>query len=180
MRPIALTAAIALCAALAAPAGASPAFDGFRTVCGDSHLDFAAIQSAADAGHWVPAEVRAPTMQGVKVVESLARTVTVGGSKLTLFAWHGTKNAVQVSACTVRATKAKFADLVTDAQGWAGYAPQTADAGKSAWQFTETAGARKALQKSDYTAAVADGGLEFFTVSADHAEIILDLLKIKS
>jgi hypothetical protein len=119
-------------------------------------------------------------MEGVAVTESLARTVNAGAATLTLFAWHGTKGAVQVSACTVRVTQVKFADLSRDAKGWVGFAPQTADATKAIWQFTEDAGQRKAVQKADYNAAAAAGGLNFFTVSSVGTDTILDLLKIKS
>jgi hypothetical protein len=175
-----LTATAALALTMGMPAAASPAFDGFQTVCGDTHLDFAAVKSATDAGHWVPTEVQPTTMEGVTVVESLARTVVAGGAKLTLFAWHGTKGAVQVSACTVRVSPAKFADLAHDAGAWVGFGPQVADPNKSVWQFTENAGARKAVQKADYNTAAAAGGLDFFTVTAAGPETILDLLKIKS
>jgi hypothetical protein len=176
-----LRAAAAVAVLFAAmPAAASPAFDGFRGVCGDSHADFAAVKAAVDVGHWAPTEVQPSTMEGVEVTESLARTVLAGGAKLTVFAWHGTKGTVQVSACTVRVSPAKLADLAADAKGWVGFAPQAADATKASWQFTETAGARKPVQKSDFTAAAAAGGLNFFTVKADGPEIILDLLKIKS
>lgn len=165
----------------AMPAAASPAFDGFRAVCGDSHADFAAVKAAVDAGHWVPTEVQAATMEGVTITESLARTVVAGAAKLTLFAWHGSKGDVQVSACTVRVSPAKFADMAADAKGWVGFAPQSADTAKAIWQFTDAAGAHKALQKSEFTAAAATpGGLEFFTVKPDGSEVILDLLKIKS
>ena len=180
MKILPLSAMAALLAGMALPAAASPAFDGFRAVCGDSHMDFAAIKSAVDAGHWVPTEVTPNSMPGVTVTESVARTVNAGGAKLTLFAWHGTKGAVQVSACTVRVTQAKFADLSHDAQAWTGFAPQTSDTGKAVWQFTEDAGARKAVQKADYNTAAAAGGLNFFTVSSVGAETVIDLLKIKS
>jgi hypothetical protein len=175
-----LTAAAGLALAMAAPAAASPAFDGFKSVCGDTHLDFAAVKSAVDAGHWVPTEVQPSTMEGVTVTESLARAVVAGGAKLTLFAWHGTKGAVQVSACTVRVSPGKFADLAHDAGAWTGFAAQVASPSKSVWQFTETGGAMKAVQKTDYNAAAAAGGLDFFTVTAAGPETILDLLKIKS
>lgn len=175
-----LIATAALALAMALPAVASPAFDGFKAVCGDTHLDFAAVKSAADAGHWAPTEVQSSTMEGVTVAESLARTVVAGGAKLTLFAWHGTKGAVQVSACTVRVSPGKFSDLSHDAAAWAGFAPQVASANKSVWQFTENAGALKPVQKTEYNAAAAAGGLEFFTVTGVGPEAILDLLKIKS
>jgi hypothetical protein len=173
-------AAAAAVLAAATPAAASPAFDGFRSACGDSHGDFVAVKAAVDAGHWVPTEVQPSTMEGVEVTESVARTVVVNGAKLTLFAWHGTKGQVQVSACTVRVSPAKLADMAADAKSWLGFAPQTADAAKAAWQFTEAAGGRKPVEKSDYTAAAAAGGLDFFTIKVDGPEIILDLLKIKS
>jgi len=175
-----LTAGAALALAMALPAAASPAFDGFKAVCGDTHMDFAAVKSAVDAGHWVPTEVQPSTMEGVTVTESLARTVIAGGAKLTLFAWRGTKGAVQVSACTVRVAQAKYADLSHDAGAWAGFAPQVASPTKSVWQFTEDSGAIKAVQKADFNTAAAAGGLDFFTVTATGPETILDLLKIKS
>jgi hypothetical protein len=175
-----LIATAALGLTMALPAAASPAFDGFKAVCGDTHLDFAAVKSAADAGHWVPTEVQSSTMEGVTVTESLARTVVAGGAKLTVFAWHGTKGAVQVSGCTVRVSPGKFADLAHDAGAWAGFAPQVSSPSKSVWQFTENAGAIKAVQKTEYNAAAAAAGLDFFTVTAAGSEAILDLLKIKS
>jgi hypothetical protein len=160
-----LIATAALGLTMALPAAASPAFDGFKAVCGDTHLDFAAVKSAADAGHWVPTEVQSSTMEGVTVTE---------------FAWHGTKGAVQVSGCTVRVSPGKFADLAHDAGAWAGFAPQVSSPSKSVWQFTENAGAIKAVQKTEYNAAAAAAGLDFFTVTAAGSEAILDLLKIKS
>jgi hypothetical protein len=166
--------------AAAAPVAASPAFDGFRTVCGETHGDFAAVKAAVDAGHWAPTEVQPSTMEGVTVTESLAREAVAGDAKMTLFAWHGAKGNVQVSACTIRVSPGKLADLAAETKGWMGFAPQSADPAKAAWQFTETAGARKPLDKSGYEAAAAAGGLDFLTIKTDGHEVIVDLLKIKS
>jgi hypothetical protein len=171
----------ALFLAAASPVAASPAFDAFKKVCGDTNADFNAVKTAVGSGGWAPTEVHPATMEGVAVSESLARAATVAnGVKVTLFAWQGTKGAVHISACTMRVTKETFADLGQQAQGWTGFAPQTADTGKNVWRFTEAGGARKALAPADYNAAAAAGGLNFFTVSADRAETILDLLHIKS
>jgi hypothetical protein len=155
-------------------------FDAFRNVCGDSHGDFAAIKAAADAGHWVPTEVAPNTMEGVTVAESVARQITVGGAKMTLFAWRGSKGTVQVTACTVKVTQAPFAGLADDAKTWVGFAPEAATGAKAVWRYTENAGVKSAVQKADYDKAAAAGGLDFFTVSQVGPETVLDLLKIKS
>src|SRR5215471_10179097 len=111
MKPLTLVAGAAALACAAAPAFAGPAFDAFRKVCGDSHGDFAAIKAAAEGGGWTPTEVAPSTMEGVTVTESLARQTAAGGTKLTLFAWQGSKGAVQVSGCTVRAAQSKLGGL---------------------------------------------------------------------
>jgi hypothetical protein len=173
--------AAAVLLAAASPVAASPAFDSFKKVCGDTHGDFNAVKIAVNAGGWAPTEVHPATMEGVAVTESLARAATVAnGVRVTLFAWQGTKAAVHISACTMRVTKETYADLDKEAQTWAGFAPQTADTGKNVWRFTEVGTTRTALGPADYNAAAAGGGLNFFTVSADRAETILDLLHIKS
>jgi hypothetical protein len=172
--------AAALLAAAASPAAASPAFDAFRQVCADNHSDFDAVKAALTTGGWRPAEVKAATMQGVTVVESVAREEAAGPVKLTVFAWHGTKGPVQISACTVRVSPMTVGGIVKEAQDWAGFSPQTNTPTQDVWRFTPAGGARKALQPGEYNAAAAAAGLEFFTLSADGADTILDLLKIKS
>ena len=169
----------AMLVAAAGPVAASPAFDAFNKVCGDTHGDFNAVKTAVSGAGWAPTEVHPATMEGVTVSESLARAATVAnGVRVTLFAWQGTKGAVHISACTMRVTKETYADLSKAAQAWTGFAPQTADAGKTVWRFADDT--RKAVAPADYNAAAAGGGLDFFTVSADRAETILDLLHIKS
>ncbi len=179
-RSTAALAGAALATFAASPALASPVFDAFRNVCGDSHGDFAAIKAGADAGHWVPTEVAPNTMEGVTVAESVARQITVGGAKMTLFAWRGSKGTVQVTACTVKVTQAPFAGLADDAKTWVGFAPEAATGAKAVWRYTENAGVKSAVQKADYDKAAAAGGLDFFTVSQVGPETVLDLLKIKS
>jgi hypothetical protein len=180
MKRLVYLAAGAVLAATAGPAAASPAFDAFRQVCGDTHGDFAAVKAAVAGPGWKPTEVKAATMQGVTVVESVARAEVAGRSKVTLYAWRGTKGTVQVNACTVRVSAVPMGDLVADSQGWAGFTPQTNDKSKTVWRFTVADGAHKALQESDYNAAAAGAGLEFFTLSADGADTLLDLLTIKA
>ena len=164
----------------AGPAAASPAFDAFRQVCGDTHGDFAAVKAAVAGPGWKATEVKAATMQGVTVVESVARAEVVGRAKVTLYAWRGTKGTVRVNACTVRVSLLPLRDLTGEAQAWAGFTPQTKGDSKSVWRFTEAGGLHKALQESDYNAAAAGAGLEFFTLSADGVDTLLDLLTIKA
>jgi hypothetical protein len=170
----------ALLVAAAGPVAASPAFDAFRQVCGDTHGDFTAVKAAVASTEWRPTEVKPATMAGVTVTESLARTEVAGAAKVTVYAWHGTKGTVQVNVCTVRVSLMHFAELARESQGWAGFTPQTTGETKNVWRFTEASGAHKALQQSEYDAAAAGAGLEFFTVSADGVDTLLDLLTIKS
>ncbi len=165
--------------ALAAAPDAGQAFDAFAAVCADTHVDYPAVTAAADAGKWKPTEVKAATMEGVAVTDKISRDAKAGGADLTLFAWRGAKGAIQVSACTVRVSKAKADDLRGRAQAWAGFAPQDADAKKATFRFTDAVGARKPLAKPDYEEAAAGAGMEILTVSADGQDTILDLLKIK-
>ena len=167
-------------AALAAPVLASPAFDAFQQTCGDTQADFAAVKAAVAKGAWVPTEVTPSTMEGVTVIESLARAETLGGVPLTVYAWHGMNGKIAISACTVRATGTDFKAVDAEARAWVGFAPQTVEASKSKFQFTPTATGIRAVEPAGQNAAAAGSGLELFTVSADGADTILDLLKIKS
>ncbi|HXV00365.1 MAG TPA: hypothetical protein VG166_07695 [Caulobacteraceae bacterium] len=173
-------AAAVLVAAAAGPAAASPAFEAFRQVCADSHADFAAAKTALATGAWRPAEVHAATMQGVTVAESVTRAEAAGPVKLTAFAWHGTKGAVQISACTVRISPMPLPAIAKEARDWAGFEPQVATPSQDVWRYTSAGSAHTSLQPPEYNAAAAGAGLEFFTVSADGADTVLDLLKIKS
>ena len=180
MNRLVYLAAGAVLAVAAGPAAASPAFDAFRQVCGDTHGDFAAVKAALAGPGWRPTEVKPSTMPGVTVVESVARTEVAGTAKVTAYAWHGTKGTVQVNACTVRVSLLPLRDLTAESQAWAGFTPQTKGEAKTVWRFTQADGAHKALQASDYDAAAAAAGLEFFTVSADGVDTLLDLLTIKA
>jgi len=172
--------AAATVVALALPAAASPSFDAFRRVCGDTHADFAAIKSALGAATWGPTEVAPTNMEGVTPDESIARTTTVGDARVTIFAWVGTRGAYHVTACTARVTKLPVDGAARETQGWLGFAAQSADAGKSTWRYSDTAGGHAGVDKAGYEAAAAAGGLFFLNVFADHGEAVLDLLKIKS
>ena len=174
--------AAALGAAIAASAHAAtaqPAFEAFATVCADTRVDYPAITAAADTGGWKAAEVRAATMEGVAVSDKISRDKAMGGSTLTLFAWRGLKGTIQISACAVRVSKARFDDLQGAAQTWLGFAPQDSAVKRATFRFTDAAGAHKPLAKTDYDDAAAGAGMEILTVSADGQDTILDLLKIK-
>jgi hypothetical protein len=181
MKLVSLSLAAAAVAAAALPAAAaSPVFDAFQKVCGDTHADFDAVKAAVAAGAWTPTDVTPSTMAGVTVSESLARSERVGATPLTVYAWHGMNGKIAVSACTVRATGAKFGPLAADARAWVGFAPQSMADGKAKYQFTQTAAGLKAVDSTTFNAAAAGSGLELFTVSPDGDDTILDLLKIKS
>ena len=180
MRLVHLGLTAAFCAGLALPvAAASPAFDAFARVCGDTHVDYSAIVNALDFKVWKPTPVTSATMDGATVSDKVSRGATIGDTPLTLFAWKGTKGPYQFTACTIRVSGGKLDAFTTEAQAWAGFAPQTAEAKKANFRFIQEGGARKAVEKAEYEAAAAGAGLEFLTVSQDGPDTILDLLKIK-
>jgi hypothetical protein len=173
---------LGVCAApvLAAPATGDAGFDAFAKVCAETHADYPAVVAAADAHGWKATEVTSDTMNGVAVTDKLSRASKVGGAALTLFAWRGAaKGGVQVSACTVRVTKADFAGVQGAAQGWLGFAPQDATPKKAVFRYTEADGAHHALASTEYDAAAAGTGMEILTVSSDAQGTVVDLLKIK-
>jgi hypothetical protein len=178
---IALTGALLVAAATpAASAAAEANFDAFAKVCADTHADYPAVVTAADAHGWKATQVTAATMDGVAVTDKLSRGANVGGAALTLFAWRGTaKGGVRVSACTVRVAKADFAGLQSAAQAWLGFAPQDATAKKATFRYTEADGAHHALASTEYDTAAAGAGMEILTISSDAQGTVADLLKIK-
>jgi len=169
--------------AAAAPALAAPdnakAFAAFVKVCGDTHGDYSAISTAADANGWKTTQVKADAFPGVTVADSLSRDTSAGGSALTLYAWRGAKGAIQISECKVRIGKGKLAEMQAAAQAWLGFAPQDATAKKASFLFTDEGGAHKALGPADRDAAAAGAGLRMMTVSGDPDGAIVSILKIK-
>jgi hypothetical protein len=172
--------AAALIAAIALPAAASPGFDAFRKVCGDSNGDFTAIKAALGESGWAPSEILPTNMEGVTPTESIARSRTFGDQKVTIFSWIGMRGQFHLTACTARVTKLDLAPASQEAQAWVGFAPGSTENGKSTWRFGENGQAKAAVQKDGFQAAADGGGLFFFNLFSDHGETVLDLLKIKS
>lgn len=164
--------------ALAAPDGAQ-SFAAFVKVCGATHVDYPAVQAAADANGWKPTQVKSDAFPGATVTESLSRDSSVGGSALTLYAWRGAKGAFQMSECTVRVGKGQFAEMQGLAQSWLGFAPQSATAKKATFLFTDQGDTHKALASADQDAAAAGTGMQILTVGGDDDGAILGILKIK-
>ena len=165
---------------VASPALASPAFDSFRQVCGDTHADFTAIKIALSGAAWTPTDAAPMTMEGVTVTESVARQANFGGEKVTVDAWTGMRGAFHVTACTVRAPKNAAGAADKDSQAWLGFAPQAKDGGKLTWRFGDDGAKLAALDPSGYQAAVGKGGLYFYNLSTEQSDAVLDLLKIQS
>ncbi|MEO8927458.1 MAG: hypothetical protein ABI306_09895 [Caulobacteraceae bacterium] len=170
--------AVAASPALAAPDGAL-SFAAFVQVCGATHADYQAVLAAADAGGWKTTQVKADPFPGVTIADTLARDSSAGGSALTLHAWRGAKGAVQVSECTVRIAKARFADMQGAAQAWLGFAPRSATAKKATFMFADEGAAHRALTSADQEAAAAGAGMQILSVSGDEDGAILSVLKIK-
>ncbi|MGH7023357.1 MAG: hypothetical protein ACREEB_07165 [Caulobacteraceae bacterium] len=167
-------------AAFALPAAASPAFDAFRKVCGDSHADFAAIKAALAGPGWTSADVHPTNMEGVTPDESIARATTAGGQRVTVDAWIGKKGAYNITACTAKVVGGAPADLAREAQAWLGFAPASVDSGKSTWRYGVTGGKPAAVDKAGFNAAAAGTGLFFFNLFPETGDVVLDMLKIKS
>ena len=183
MIPIKTAIAASLLAAVAAPALAASsqtAFDAFATVCGATHADYPAVVAAADAQRWKATQVKADTLPGVSVTESVSRDSSAGGAAVTLFAWHGAKGKINVSECKVRVGKGKFAEMQAMAQTWLGFAPQETTPKKATFTFTDEAGGHKALTAAYRDSAAAAAGLQILTVSAGQDGAVLGILKIKN
>ncbi|HEY1415899.1 MAG TPA: hypothetical protein VGF42_08440 [Caulobacteraceae bacterium] len=171
-------AALASCVAL--PAAASPAFDAFKKICGDTHTDFAAVKAALGGAGWTTTEVLPTNMEGVTPTEGIARTSTVGNERVSIYAWQGIKGQFHLTACTARVTQFQLAQAIGDAKTWLGFPPETDAKGKSTWRYGLTNGAWTPVKQADFQTAAGAGGLYFFNVFADHGEVVLDLLMIKS
>jgi len=165
--------------ALPGVAAAAPAFDAFRQICGDTRADYAAVVTAANAGGWAAADVKAEMMEGVVVSAQVSRSKTVAGDKLVLQTWTGLKGAYKITACTVRASNSKTDEIKAAVQAWVGFAPQASDPKSITFRFADEAGARRALTQADYDTAAAGPGLEMLTVSNDGTDTIIDLLNVK-
>ncbi len=180
MRLLGATLIAALAATIALPATASPAFDVFKKVCGDSHADLAAIKTALAAPGWASTEILPTNMEGVTPSEGIARTSTVGGERISVYAWEGLKGQFHLTACTARVTHLELGQANGEAKSWLGFPPESDANGKTTWRYGMANGAMSAVKQADFQAATAAGGLYFFNVFADHGEVVLDLLKIKS
>ena len=183
MKFLGATAIVALAASIGVPAAAaSPAFDAFKKVCGDTHANFADIKSALAGPGWTSTEVLPTNMEGVTPTEGVARTSTAGNEQIAVYAWEGTKGQFHLVACTARVKQLKLGEANGDAKVWLGFAPDNAN-GKSTWRYGLTNGAPAAVNMTNQAAtqaAAAGDGLYFLNVFSDHDEVVIDLLKIKS
>ena len=177
MRLILISAALA---AFAAPAAASPGVDAFKTVCGDTHADFAAVKTALAAPGWTVTEAAQNPLPGVTPTEGIARRRIDGGSEITVNAWTGEKGTYHLTACTVKVTKITVDAAVQETKAWIGFAPESTAGDKTTWRYSETGGTRAAVAQPAYETAAAAAGLFFLNVFADNGAAVIDLLKIKS
>jgi hypothetical protein len=181
MRILGASLIAAFAASIALPAAAaSPAFESFKKICGDTHADFAAIKAGLAGKEWASAEVQPTNMQGVTPTEGIARTTTIGNERIAIYAWEGMKGQFHLTACTARVTSLQLGEANGDAKSWLGFPPESADNGKSTWRYGVANGAAAAVKQADFQAAAGGGGLYFLNLFADHGEVVIDLLKIKS
>lgn len=172
----------AIAASIGFSAAASPAFDTFKKVCGDTHARIADIKSALANPGWTPTEVLPTNMEGVTPTEGIARTSMAGNEQISVYAWEGMKGQFHLVACTARVKQLKLGEATGEAKAWLGFAPESAN-GKSTWRFGLTNGAPAAVNLTNQAAtqaAAAGEGLFFLNVFTDHDEVVIDLLKIKS
>ena len=170
---------VALAAASALPAAASPAFDAVKKVCGDSHADFAAIKTALSVSGWAPAEVLPTNMAGVTPTEGIARTSTVGNERITIYAWEGPKPPYVMTACTAHVTKLELGAAKAESKTWLGFPPETDASGKATWRFRIDEWRPRAGQERRLRGCGGGQWALFFNVFADNGEVVIDLLKIK-
>jgi hypothetical protein len=170
----------AAAAAFAAPAMASPGFDAFKTVCGETHADFTAIKAALGAPGWTVTEAQQNALPGVTPTEGIARRRIAGDTEITVNAWTGEKGNYHLTACTVKVSKVAASAATQETQAWLGFAPESTENGQAKWRYSENGGTRTALKQPDYESAAGGAGMFMLSVSPDKNDAVIDLLKIKS
>ncbi|HWD67528.1 MAG TPA: hypothetical protein VG227_06155 [Caulobacteraceae bacterium] len=169
----------ALATSFGFPAAASPAFDAFKKICGDTRADFPAVKAALGGTGWTPTEILPTNMEGVTPTEGIARTSTVGNQRIAIYAWVGPKPPYQLMSCTAHVPSLQQGQATAEVRAWLGVAPETSSSAKATWRYGLTNGAPTAVTSAGFEPAAAGDGLYFLNVLTEGGEVVIDLLKIR-
>lgn len=164
-------------ASVAAAQTGDPIYAAFTQACLATSAEPAAVTSATS--DWKNSDVAGTPISGFAVDAKVSKATRLGGADLKLFAWHGTKGAIQADECQIAVSKAEFASVRTAAAGALGFAPQQDGAEKAVFQFSGAANAPKPVDNSQFDQAASSGGLGLLTISKQGSGVFLELLRIR-
>jgi hypothetical protein len=171
---------LALAAASAAAAqAADPIFAAFHEACMATGAQPAAVTSATAGHDWKNGDAAGTPISGFAVDNKVSKARRVGDAELKLFAWHGTKGAIQADECQIAVSKADFAALRGAVASSLGFPAQQDSPEKAVFQFTGTMDAPKAVDSSGFDQAAGSGGLDLLTVSKQGSGAFVELLRIR-
>jgi len=175
-----LAAVLGLAAAGAAAAQASdPAFAAFHDACMATGAEPAAVTTFTTRHDWKASDVAGTPISGFAVDNKVSKSTRAGDAELKLFAWHGTKGAIQADECQISVSKADFAAVRSAVAASVGFAAQQDSAEKAVFQFSGSASAPKPVDNSGFDQAAGSGGLNLLTVSKQGSGAFLELLRIR-
>jgi hypothetical protein len=175
-----LAAALGLAAAGAAAAqGADPVFAAFHDACIATGAEPAAVTTATASRDWKPSDTAGTPISGFAVDNKVSKSRRVGDADLKLFAWHGTKGAIQADECQIAVSKANIDTVKSALAASLGFAPQQVTADKAVFQFSGSTDAPKPVDNSGFDQAAGSGGLSLLTVSKQGSGAFLELLRIR-
>jgi hypothetical protein len=175
-----LITAFGLAAASAASAqGAEPIFAAFHQACIATGAEPAAVTGATASHDWKSGDATGTPISGFAVDNKVSKATRVGDAELKLFAWHGTKGAIQADECQIAVSKADYAAVRSAAAASLGFAAQQDSPEKAVFQFSGSTDSPKPVDNSQFDQAAGSGGLDLLTVSKQGSGAFLELLRIR-
>jgi hypothetical protein len=158
----------------ASAASADPALAAFQSLCVANSNSYAAVISAAKAAGWTDTQLIPSTDDAVSITSKAALEKT-GPVHLTLLVTQGLRHTkggdVQEGDCKV-STDTADAAIVTNTQGWLGFAPDAGDTTLASF-FVKTGAPPSHIAAGDLNAAMGSGGFSIIKAQQDQGSAIL-------
>lgn len=175
-----MAAVLGLAAASGAAAqAADPVFAAFHDACIATGAEPAAVTTFTTSHDWKNSDVAGTPISGFAVDNKVSKSIRAGDADLKLFAWHGTKGAIQADECQISVSKADLAAVRSAAAASLGFAAQQDSAEKAVFQFSGPTNAPKPVDSSGFDQAAGSGGLNLLTISKQGSGAFLELLRIR-
>ncbi len=158
--------------------GADPVFAAFHDACVATGAEPAGVAKATERG-WSDGDMTGTPIAGFTVDNKVIKSTRIGGAELKLFDWHGVKGAIGADECQVSVNKASFEALRSAAATSLGFVAQQSAADKAVFQFSGPPDTPKPIDKAQFDAAAANGGLMLLTVSKQGNGAFIELLRIR-